>query len=257
MRRCWFYPALFLLIYLFPSVAVAEFPPVSNVFIGVLANRSAANCLKRWRPLADYLDSRVAGSSFHIVQLGFDYINQAVAEKMVDFVLVNPAVYVDLESKYNVSRALTVIQSEAGSLNIEFAGVLFCLAKDQTEVHLKDLRGASLAAVDENSLAWLALRLEMQDGGLDYRRDLSALTFSASHDQVVYEVLGGRSQFGIVRTGVLESMAQEGLIDLMRLKVVHEHGGGDVHLPFAHSTRGYPEWPLAALAHTDSALVNR
>ncbi len=246
--------SVFLLLVLVPSTVVADELADSprDVFIGVLAKRSASTCLKRWQPLADYLSEQIGGKRFHIVQLSFGQVEAAIAEERVDFVLVNPSIYINLEVKYKVSRILTLIQEEVGHYVSEFGGVLFYLAERGSLNGFQVVRGRSLAAPNPTALSWQAMMLEFQEKGLEIERDLSGLTFTGSHDKVVYEVLAGRADFGVVRTGTLERMSQERLIDIEKLTVIH---GGN-HLPFLHSTRAYPEWPLAKLYHTNDSLAN-
>ncbi|MCD6429661.1 MAG: PhnD/SsuA/transferrin family substrate-binding protein [Deltaproteobacteria bacterium] len=241
-----------------PTVGAENFTHDSHdVFIGVLAKRSPKACFERWRPLADYLSGHIVGKRFHIVQLPFDQVEAAVAEERVDFIFVNPSIYINLEVKYKVSCILTLIQEENEHLSSEFGGVLFHLAERGCLNNLQALRGRSLVATDPTSLSWQALLLELQEKGVLPERDLTGMIFAGSHDKVVYDVLAGKADFGVVRTGTLERMSQEGLIELKKLAVIHDHGGGPVHLPFIHSTRAYPEWPLAKLIHTNDYLANR
>ncbi len=251
--------SVFLLLVLAAPAVVADELADSprDVFIGVLAKRSVATCLKRWQPLAAYLGEQVSEKRFHIVALPFDQIEAAVAEKKVDFILVNPSIYINLEEKYKVSRILTLIQKQGGRFSSEFAGVLFHLAERGELNNFKALKGCLLGAVNPDSLSWQAVKFELFEEGFSVERDLAGFSFTNSHDLVVYGVLKGRSDFGVVRTGTLERMAQEGLIEIEKIAVIHEHGGGQVHLPFAHSTRAYPEWPLAKMPNTNNYLANR
>lgn len=229
-----------------------------DVFVGVLANRSSATCFKRWQPLADYLSEQISEKRFHIVALPFDQLEAAVAEKRVDFILVNPAIYINLEVKYNVSSFLTLVQREGGQLVSRFGGVLFSLSRRGFPNNLEAVSGRSVVAVDPNSLGgYLTQLYELQQRGLIAEKNFQGLSFLGSQDKVVYAVLAGKADFGMVRTGTLERMSQEGLIDFGKVAVIHDHGGGKNHLPFAHSTRAYPEWPLAKLYDTDEYLSKR
>ncbi|MBN2809080.1 MAG: PAS domain S-box protein [Deltaproteobacteria bacterium] len=252
---------LFFLLSLTSGPAVAVEPTDAaprDIFIGVLAKRGAALCLQRWRPLADYLSHKISGKRFHIVALPFDQVEAAVVEERVDFILVNPSLYINLEVKYKVSRILTMIQKTGDFLSAEFGGVLFHLAGRSELNDMMAVRGRTLVAVDETSFGgWQTVYYELHELGLSLKYDLQGLRFAGSHDQVVYDVLAGRADFGVVRTGVLESMSRDGLIDLKRLEVVYEHGGGRNHLPFLHSTRAYPEWALARMELTDDALSKK
>ncbi len=230
----------------------------AEIRIGVLAKRSVKICRQRWQPLADYLSENFYEKKFRIVPLSFTEIAAAVAAKRIDFVLTNPAIYVNLELKYGVSRILTLVQKEAGIFTNEFGGVLFYRVDRGPFHRLVDVRGHSLRAVSAQSFGgWLMVLREFKEKGLA-PEDLRVLVkFTGSQDQVVYDILAGKADFGIVRTGILEKMAAEGRIDDNKLAVIHDHGGGKNHLPFLHSTRAYPEWPLAKLKHTNEYLANR
>ncbi|MEW8013200.1 MAG: PhnD/SsuA/transferrin family substrate-binding protein, partial [Candidatus Thiodiazotropha endolucinida] len=64
---------------------------------------------------------------------------------------------------------------------------------------------------------------------------------------VVRAVLDGRADAGTVRTDTLERMAETGLIELERIKLLNPMPVAD--FPYRLSTRLYPEWPMAALKH--------
>ncbi len=243
-----------------PTAAAAANPTSvrQTIYIGVLVKRSRAICKQRWQPLADYLSSNCYGKRFQIIPLPFAEIEAAVAEQRVDFVLVNPAIYIDLEVTYKTSRILTLIEKEGGRFASEFGGVLFYRA-DRGPFHkLEETQNHSFSAASDDSFGgWLALKYELQEKGMLSKIGYNRVRFTGSQDQVVYDVLAGKSDFGVVRTGILEKMEFEGRIDMKKLKVIHDHGGGKNHLPFLHSTRAYPEWPFAKLKHTNRYLADR
>lgn len=55
---------------------------------------------------------------------------------------------------------------------------------------------------------------------------------------------------GTVRSDTLERMAGEGQINMTDFRIINQVNDD---FPFVHSTRLYPEWPMAALAHIDDA----
>ncbi|MBU1696610.1 MAG: response regulator, partial [Proteobacteria bacterium] len=85
----------------------------------------------------------------------------------------------------------------------------------------------------------------------------SSLQFGGTHDAVVYAVKSGKVDAGTVRTDTLERMHQENKINLYDFRIFNEHLGGIVHLPFLHSTRAYPEWPMSKVMHTPDALAEK
>ncbi len=60
---------------------------------------------------------------------------------------------------------------------------------------------------------------------------------------------------GTVRTGILKSMAEEGLINLDDIKVINQQHSDS--FPLLHSTGLYPEWPFSKLQHTSNELAQR
>jgi len=73
-----------------------------RIRVGVLAKRGHERCLTQWGPTADYLSEQIPGYRFEILPLGFDEINPATERGEVDFILANPAFYVDLEQRYEL-----------------------------------------------------------------------------------------------------------------------------------------------------------
>lgn len=226
--------------------------------IGVLAKRGPEQCLAQWTPTADYLSARIAGYSFTIVPLDFEEINKAVETGSVDFVLANSAIYVELESLYGVSRILTLKNKRLDGAYTIFGGVIF-LRADRADVNfLDDLKGKSFMAVKENSFGgWIMAWRELKEDGIDPYRDFSELSFGGTHDAVVYAVRDGIVDAGTVRTDTLERMVMEGKINITDYRAIHGHGDEHEHagFPFLHSTRLYPEWPIAKVMHTPEGIA--
>jgi two-component system sensor histidine kinase TtrS len=123
-----------------------------TVRIGVLSHRGEAMTQRAWRPTADYLTSALPGWCFEIVPLDFDAVEPIVAAGAVDFVLVNPAIYVQLEVRHRIARIATMRNGTGALERNVFGGVIFRRA-DRDDIHdLADLRGHQLMAVDPTSL---------------------------------------------------------------------------------------------------------
>jgi diguanylate cyclase (GGDEF)-like protein/PAS domain S-box-containing protein len=80
------------------------------------------------------------------------------------------------------------------------------------------------------------------------------LVTGSPQTRVVDAVLQGRSDVGFVRSGVLESLAEQGKLDLRQIKVLNSQSLPGY--PYLTSSLLYPEWPVAAMPHTDRALTN-
>ncbi len=223
------------------------------ITIGVLANRGYEEGFKKWSETANYLNQNLKTSSFIIEPLSFEDIEKNVQASQVDFLIVNPSLYIALEHKYNISKILT-LKNKIGSMELyEFGGVLFTL-KDNAIAMISDLKGKSFTAVDETSFGgWQMASKLLFDQGIHPYRDFSELNFAGTQDEVVYQVLSGKSDIGTVRTGILEKMAAEGRLNLEQLKIINPQQDSD--FPLLHSTELYPEWVMAKTEDVDDVLV--
>ena len=226
-----------------------------EVKIGVLANLGYEQCMELWGATAEYLNDKIPHHEFFIVPLAFDEINESVERREVDFVLVNPSIYIELEVKYGVSRLLTLKNQLLGEEMIHFGGAIFARAEN-TEVNtLEDIKGKSFVAVDKESFGgWQMQWKEFLDHGIDPYKDFTKVDFAGTQDQTVFRVLNGEYDAGAARTGILEQMAEEGKIIISDIKIINRCTG--CGFPFLHSTQIYPEWPVARLTHVDGDLAH-
>ena len=222
--------------------------------IGVLSHRGDAVTRRMWNPTADYLAAALPAYRFHVVPLDFSEVEPAVRERRVDFVLVNPAIYVNLEVNHRVSRIATMRNRIGEAERNVFGGVIFTRAEHPQVRDIADLRGRRLAAVDPDSLGGFQMAWgELQAAGIHPRRDLERLTFTGTHDAVVLSVAAGLHDAGTVRTDILEQMQAEGAIDLADFRILNPRVDPD--FPFVRSTPLFPEWPFSKLRHTGDELA--
>lgn len=223
--------------------------------IGVLANRGKDACLEQWSPLIRTLSDALPGVEFTLVPLDFEEVDRAAAEAAVDYVLANPAIYVNLEVRYRAMRIATLVNQLGDRVTASFGGVIITRAGRDDINTLQDIRGKSFAATSEGSLGgWLAGLSTLYGQGVDPRKVCSQLTFPGSHDAVVRLILSGGADAGTVRTDTLERMELKGQLRLDEVKVLLPPGfKPDPSFPFLYSTELVPEWPFARLAHTPEA----
>lgn len=227
------------------------------ITLGVLALRGPERAVRMWAPTAEYLHGRMPDREFRVIPLDFDEIHLAVRQRRVDFVLANPAYYVELEARYGVSPVATMRNRHDGGAGYsQFGGVLFTRADRRDIRDVGDLKGKTFVAVDRNSFGgWHVGWRELLRRGIDPEKDFKRLDFAGTHDAAVKAVLDRRADAGTVRTETLERMAEEGVIDLADLFILHERR--DDSFPLLHSTDLYPEWPLARVKGVPDALAVR
>jgi len=225
------------------------------VRIGVLAFRPKPQTLAQWLPLATALKRRMPDRDFVIEPLDYLEVGEAVASRRIDFVLTNPGHYVFLAHRSGLSSPLaSLVNEEYGRPLYAYGGVIFTLAKRTDIESLEDLPGKKVAVVTDDALAGYQMQAyELAIRGIPLPRSSNLVKTGMPHDRTVEAVLNGQAEVGFARSGVLEAMVREGKLDMAQLRILNKQDMPG--LPWVLSTRLYPEWPFAALPHTDDRLA--
>lgn len=249
MKKFWAITVLLMMV----ATVVLPLQAQAEVKIGVLAKRGAPKCMEQWRATGAYLTDKL-GDKVTIIPLKFEEINPAVAGGKVDFVLANSAFYVELEKSFGVQAVATLINSRKGNALSEFGGVI--LVKQDSPIQtLADIAGKKFMTVKKSSFggSQMAWRL-LLDNGIDPDKDCDEVSFGKKHDNVVMSVLHGLVDVGTVRSDTMERMADEGTINMADFRIVNQVNDD---FPFVHSTRLYPEWPIAATKRADPVVSQK
>ena len=182
--------AIFLPFVLISGVAQGN---TTQIRIGVLAKNGPERCMKKWTPMAKYLSDRIPGKTFVIVPLDFDKIIPLVEKGDCDFVLTNPAFYVELVIRYGIARIATLENLRHGHEYARYGGVVFCRADRKDIGSFNDLKGKVYAAPDPSCFsAWIAVRRELKDAKIDPYSNFKDTKFVGTMDAVVYAVRDGK-----------------------------------------------------------------
>jgi len=227
------------------------------VNIGVLARRGRAECLKKWTPTAVYLSRQIPGVAFKILPLPFDQILPSVKKGCCDFILTNPALYVECAFEGGVERIATVENVFSGHTYTHYGGAVICRSNRRDIRHLKDLKGCVFAAPAPTCFgAWIAVCRELKEKGINPRRDFKKILFVGTLDAVVDALMKGKADAGSIRTDVLVRVARERNIPLKTFRVIGARPPTRA-FPFPHTTRLYPDWPFAIVSHVPPALAKQ
>lgn len=237
-----------------------HFVYAKEVRIALKANRGSAISVNQWQPTANYLSRQLPGYHFVIVPFEINStLNQAVSRGEFDFVFTDSAAYVELNKRYGVSAIATLINKGEGKGNAytKFGSVIFTRANRKDISSFRDLKGKTFMAVDELGFGgWRIAWRELLARGVDPYSDFKLLSFAGGIQQsVVFAVRDGDVDAGCVRTDVLERMANRGEIQMQAFKVLEPRSTKEIE--FVHSTRLYPEWPIAKLSHTPDELASQ
>ena len=225
------------------------------VRIGVLAFRDIQATHQQWSALERYLSEEIDGQQIAVVPMYLDDLSQAVAAGQVDFVLTQPEHYVLLRARHGLA-AVSTLMSMAGEQPVaQFGGVIFTRA-GRTDINtLSDVKGKTVASTHQNSFgSYRIQQWTLLEAGLQLPADLKNVVFTGQpQDQVVEQVLNGQVDVGFIRSGLLESMAHEGRLDLSAIKVLNRQTVDD--FPLLLSTELFPEWPFSAAHDVPEPLI--
>ena len=246
---------LFTLALLFLSLAQAHAMEEPAYRIGALASRSKAASVAAFQPTVDHLNRSSYGLHFELVPLVAAELAEAVAGRRIDFILTSPEQFVDLQARYRASGVASLVRV-VGGIGLRESGGVILVRSDRTDlVSLGHLRGKSIAATERDSLTgFLAQARELADVGIDIRHD-GRLEADLTPEQVVQAVASGRVDAGFLAAGIVETMAGEGRVRLDGFRVVNRQQAE--RFPFLLSTRLYPDWTFASMAHIPESLAKQ
>ncbi len=227
------------------------------VRIGIQAYRPKPQVQAQWAPLAPALNKAIPGYQFVVEAYTVDELATKVAARQIDFILTNPSQFVQMAHQSGLSSPLASLNNlKHGKPVSSFGGVIFTRA-DQTGIQtMEDIRGRSVATISTGSFGGYQMQAyELLSAGIRLPEDVRLIVTKPPQDTVVDAILSGKAEIGFVRTDLLEDMANEGKLDLSRIKVIHQRNLPG--FPGYVSTRLYPEWVFAALPHIDKNLKRR
>ena len=224
---------IFIVLFSFFTIANA-----TQVNVGVMAPRGALKAMKRWGELGKYLGVEV-GTEVKIIPLKPDQTVDAMSNGKVDYMLSNPVLAVTLQHKLG-AEPLVTMNKKSGN---QFAGVI--IAKKGNGISKgTDLKGKKVMGFKfKRSAASYVFQVKhLKDQGIDPHTDFSVFKQAKTQDDIVLAVRAGVFDAGFIKSGLLESMAKEG-ISLSEFTIVDQKKDSLSHV---HSTSLYPEWTITA-----------
>jgi len=221
--------------------------------IAVLAFRDKETVSIRWQPLENLLNKKSENTIFKVKPMYYAELEQAVANRSIDYVLCNPSFYIYLQELYGLSSPLLTLLNKDRYTSLKaFGGVIFTKANNTKINSLDDISGATTAIVSSHSLGGYqmqAYEIDQYQKGL--LSDLQFIELGMPHDNAVDAVLSGKADLGFVRTGILEKLEEEGRLLSIEsdLKIINKQN--IPAFPLITSTKLYPEWPLSSLPNSD------
>ncbi len=149
----------------------------------------------------------------------------------------------------------TKIDFERGMPILYFGGVAVVKHERNDLRQLADLDGKQIATPSVKSFGgYLMMAYEMLRADIPLPKPEKVLETGMPHDTSVAAVLNGTADAAFIRSGVIENMLKEGKLNAGQLRVINQQDFPMV--PFATSTRLYPEWPVAAMPNVEIHQAN-
>lgn len=222
---------------------------------GIVSYRSSSQLIKEYQPIATHLAHELKATIVIKPLLQHDLERHIKAGK-IDIILTNPTHLLWLRTQKNVTPPLATLMKRYGSqTTASFGGVIITSASQRSIRTLLDLRGKTIAIHDKTSLGgYQSQRYELYQAGLD--SDDAFRTISYPNDAAIIEaILSGHADAGFLRTGVLEEMIHQHLLNPSHVLILNPHHYRS--FPLQISTTLYPECSIVASQKLPPTTVMR
>lgn len=223
--------------------------------VGVLAMRGEANTRQQWQALELMLNQAIPEERFHIQPLDLRQMGEAVNQRAVQFLVTNPAQFVQLNSHYHLRWLASLHSRRGGMEGGNLIGSAILVRRDSEIVSPQDLIGKTVGAIDTQAFGGYLLGYKaLNDAGLRPEHDVQLRFTGFPADALLYLLRERAIQAAIVPVCLLENMDEEGLINKAEFRPLLAKA---LPFPCVSSTDLYPNWSFAALPDVDNALVDR
>lgn len=224
--------------------------------IGVLALRGDAATQRHWHTLIDTLNTQLPTEKFVLKPLDLSEMKQSVADKSIDFLLTNPAQFIQLDSAYALRWLLSLRSSyEPDNTTRNVIGSVILVRKDSPIILPNELIGKHVGAVASDAFGGYLLGYKaLQQEGIVPDKDFTLRFTGFPADALLYLLRDGDINAAIVPVCLLENMDNEGLISKSDYRPIITHQS---QAPCLTSTPLYPNWSFAALDTVPDQLVDK
>lgn len=245
------YILLSALVFCIPVSSWAE----QTLNLGVYAYQSKTKTTQQYQGLSNYLSEQLPNYSVNLKILSPNEILDAVRNKQVDFILVNPNLHqiIRHEVKLNGITATQQKHYKDQTLN-SLGGVIFSLKENHQIRQARDLIKAKIAIPSFSNTGAFRIPLhELHTQGI-HRKQLNFIEVG-NNDAVIEAVLQGQAEAGFVRTGIIENWIKENKINADTLHIINAKDYPS--FPQRLSTKLYPEWPFIILPNVNKDLTRK
>jgi len=203
------YPVLFLalLFWLYAPARAAQDPENGPLMLAVHPYLPYAELIRRFSPLADYLEERVGRKVLVRVGRDYDEHERSIGNNQVDIAFMGPAAYVQMTQDYGPKPLLARLEIDGRPV---FRGAVVTRV-DSDIRKLGELRGRRFAFGDPlSTMSHLVPRFMLLQAGIGLEQ-LEDYKYLGSHNNVALGVLSGAFDAGAVKEEVFRQYQDRGL----------------------------------------------
>lgn len=224
--------------------------------IGVLSFRPIGENQKIWQPLIDEVHKSNPSLDVNITSGSLEEVKKLTEKNSLDFVVVHPAAFVEMEYKYGISNIASIVRETKvkGHQLTTYGGVIVALS-NRHDVHtLLDVRGKTIATTHKQGFAAMLMQQEtLSEVGIDILHDCKMIYTGQSSDTVIDALRNGSADIGFVRTGYIEEMISKGKLKEAELTIINPQK--EKNFPYLLSTKLYPEWAVASTSRPSADTI--
>ncbi|MFZ3052521.1 MAG: EAL domain-containing protein [Sulfuricurvum sp.] len=236
-----------ILLFIFFTSLFATTTLHQTINVGVLSFRPLDENQKIWKPLKDEVHAFNPFLDLNITSGSLEEIEKLTEKNSLDFVVVHPAAFVEMEYKYGISNIASIVRESTSNGNhlTTYGGVIVALS-NRHDVHtLLDVRGKTIVTTYKEGFAAMLMQQEtLSEVGIDILRDCKMLYTGQPSDTVIDALRAGKADIAFVRTGYIEEMISKGKLTEAELTIINPQK--EKNFPFLLSTKLYPEWAVAS-----------
>ncbi len=225
--------------------------------IGIYSERPKVIMEKRWLPLKSFLESKIAKTRFNLVFLSSIELEKQIRNNELDFVFTNPRHYIILRQQLPLSGAIATLITKHNDIQAQLLGGVIFTRSDRSDINqINDLADKSIVAGASNLMGgYQAPLFELSSHGVNVNENVNIEFVGTPLDTIVHQVLQGKYDAGFIKTGILEELSDEGLLNLKKIKIINRQNLPGY--PYQVSTRLYPEWPLIVMPNVELQIANK
>ncbi|MEQ4922458.1 tetrathionate respiration histidine kinase TtrS [Proteus hauseri] len=224
--------------------------------VGVLALRGDASTQRHWQPLIETLNEQFPTENFTLLPLNLQEMKQAVAQKNVDFLLTNPAQFVQLDNAFPLRWLLSLRSNyEPDNTTRNVIGSLILVRNDSPITSIHELIGKRVGAIAPDAFGGYLLGYKaLREKGVDPDKDFTLRFSGFPADALLYQLRDNDINAAIIPVCLLENMDNEGLVRKSDFRPLISY---KTKTPCLTSTPLYPNWSFAALDTVPDELVDK